>query len=130
MKKLKPFILENWKRVVAFVLILIVMGCSVTVLGKAFTNPQTYSKTIQSIDEKKITVLGVSAAIAGSSTLLTSLPGDATTPVANELMDLSSYLLIVVCILVLEKSLLTVFGAVSCYVLLPIAGFFSLAFIV
>ena len=130
MERIKLHITTNWKRIVAFILILVLIGCSVTILGKTFTNPQTYSKTIQSIDEKKITVLGVSAAIAGSSTLLASIPDDATTPVANELMDLSSYLLIVVCILVLEKSLLTVFGAVSCYVLLPIAGFFSLAFII
>lgn len=130
MERIKLFFAKNRIRIVAFVLTLILMVCSVTIFGKIFTNPQTYSDTIQSIDEKKVTVLSVSAAIAGSSTLLASVPDDATTPLANELMDLSTYLLLVVCILVLEKSLLTVFGAVSCYVLFPIACVFGLAYIV
>ena len=130
MERIKLFFVENRVRVLAFVLTLILMVCSVTIFGKTFTNPQTYSDTIQSIDEKKVTVLSVSAAIAGSSTLLATVPDDATTPLANELMDLSSYLLLVVCILVLEKSLLTVFGAVSCYVLFPVACVFGLTYIV
>ena len=130
MERIKLFFAENRIRIIAFVLILVLMVCSATIFGKIFTNPQTYSDTIQSIDEKKVTVLSVSAAIAGSSTLLASVPDDATTPLANELMDLSTYLLLVVCILVLEKSLLTVFGAVSCYVLFPVACVFGLAYIV
>lgn len=130
MEKIKLFFSKNWLKVISFVLILAFMICSVTVLAKTFTDPHTYIKTIQSIDEKKLTVLSVSAAIAGSSTVLSAIPDDATTPLAEELMDLSSYLVIVVCILVLEKSLLTVFGSVSCYVLFPIACVFALAFFI
>ena len=130
MEKIKSFFTENWIRIIAFTLVLVLMVCSMTVFASIFTDPQTYSKTIQSIDEKKLSVLGVSAAIAGSSTLLSSVPGDAANPLAEELMDLSSYLVIVICVLVLEKSLLTVFGAVSCYILFPIACCFIMAFII
>ncbi len=132
MKKLKSFCLEQpkrvWRfckehkwRVVAIIALLAIILCSLFVFANLATNPQSYKKTIQSIDEKKVTVLGVSAAIAGSATLLAAVPDDSTTPLAEEMMDLSSYLVIVVCILVLEKSLLTVFGAVSCYLLIPLA---------
>ena len=130
MERIKLFFTAHWKQVSAFFLVLVLLLCSITVLANAFTNPQTYHKTIQSIDEKKLTVLGVSAAIAGSSTLLSAVPGDATSNLAKELLDLSSYLIVVVCILVLEKSLLTVFGAAACYVLLPVACLLTLIFII
>lgn len=65
--------------------------------------------------------MGVATTAAVASTALASVAGDATTPVANEIMDMSSYLLIVVCALVLEKSLLTVFGYVAFKILAPIA---------
>ena len=130
MERIKLFLTAHWKRATAFVLVLIFLLCSLTVLANAFTDPQTYRATITSIDEKKVTVLGVSAAIAGSATLLSAVPGDATSNLAKELLDLSSYLVAVICILVLEKSLLTVFGAAACYVLLPAACLFALIFIV
>lgn len=129
MSKIKPFLMDHWKRFAALALVLVFLVCSMTFLAKLFTNPQTYQATIRSIDEKKMTVLGVSAAIAGSATLLASVPDDATTPLAEELMDLSSYLVAVVCVLVLEKSLLTVFGAISCYVLFPIACILAIVYI-
>lgn len=130
MDKIKLFLKTHWMRLAAFALVIVLMVCSMTFVGKKYTDPETYGETIQSIDEKKTTVLGVSAAIAGSATLLAAVPDDSTTPLAEELMDLSGYLMAVVCVLVLEKSLLTVFGAVACYVLFPIACLFALGFII
>ena len=130
MERIKIFLNEHWKRVAAFSLILVFLLCSVTVIANTFTNPQTYQETIRSIDEKKVTVLGVSAAIAGASTLLSSVPGDAAQPLAEEVMDLSSLLILVVCVLVLEKSLLTFFGAAACYILIPVACIFALTFVI
>lgn len=121
MKKIKKLLATNWMRVTAILLSAAILLCSLTVLASKYTDPQTYEETISSIDEKKSTVLGVSAAIAGSATLIAAIPDDSTTPLAEEMMDLSSYLALVVCILVLEKSLLTVLGAISCYILIPSA---------
>ncbi|MBP3313042.1 MAG: hypothetical protein J6K84_00080 [Oscillospiraceae bacterium] len=128
MIKAKDFCLSHWKGIVAITLVIVIL-CSITIFANIFTDPQTYRKTIQSIDDKKLTVLGVSAAIAGSATLLASVPDDATTPLADELMDISSYLMIVVCVLVLEKSLLTVLGGAACYIVLPLACILALAFL-
>lgn len=108
--------------IVVFIFVIFFFG------GKYFTDPQNYKKTIESIDEKKVTVLGVSAAVAGSATLLAAIPDDSTTPLANEMMDLSSYLTAVVCVLVLEKSLLTVFGFLACCVIAPISGVFLIMY--
>lgn len=94
---------------------------SIFVVGKKATSPEFYTKTIQSIEEKKATVMGVTTMTAVASTTLAAVPGDATTPIANEIMNMSSYLLIVVCALVLEKSLLTVFGYLAFKILIPVA---------
>ena len=102
-------------------LLLVVALLSIFVISKIATNPQTYTATIESIDEKKATVMTLTATAATASSILAAVPGDVTTPIANQIMEMSGYLMIVVCILVLEKSLLTVMGYLSFNILIPIA---------
>ena len=109
------------RKVLVVIICCVVALFSIFVVAKKATSPETYKNTIESIDEKKVTVMGVAATAAIASTALASVVGDTTTPVANEIMDIGSYLLIVVCALVLEKSLLTVFGYISFNILIPIA---------
>ena len=113
-------ILRSKKFIICIVCIVIALTSNL-ILGKFASSPEFYSKTIQSIDEKKATVMGVTTASALASTALAAVPGDATTPIANQILDISSYLLIVVCALVLEKSLLTVFGYLAFKIMIPIA---------
>lgn len=117
----KNFLNGIMRKVLVVVICFAVALFSIFVVAKKATEPETYKNTIQSIDEKKVTVMGVAATAAIASTALASVVGDATTPVANEIMDIGSYLLIVVCALVLEKSLLTVFGYISFKILIPVA---------
>lgn len=112
---------EITKKSICIILLLIVALLSMTVISKIATSPESYRSTIRSIEEKKATVMGVTATAAATSTALAAIPGDATTPIANQIMELSSYLLIVVCALVLEKSLLTVMGYLSFNLLVPIS---------
>lgn len=116
------------RKILIVVICCVVALFSIFVVAKKATSPETYKNTIESIDEKKVTVMGVTATAAIASTALASVVGDATTPVANEIMDIGSYLIIVVCALVLEKSLLTVFGYISFKILVPIAcGLFAIS---
>lgn len=108
-------------KIVYIALLMIVVLLSVTVFSKIATSPENYKETIKSIDDKKAVVMAVTATAATASTLLAAVPGDTTTPIANKIMDLSSYLLIVVCALVLEKTLLTVIGYLSFNILIPLA---------
>lgn len=63
----------------------------------------------------------LTAATVGASTALAAIPGDATTPIANQIIELSSYLLIVVGAIFLEKILLTLTGTITFSYLVPIA---------
>lgn len=90
-------------------------------LRAVFTTPDTYAPTIATIDEKKTTVLGLTAAAAGASAAITAIPDDVGTPVADKLMDLCSNFTIVLVALYLEKYLLTIFGFTTFAVLIPVA---------
>lgn len=109
------------KKILMVLLCLTLALVSIFVVAKHATDPQSYKNTIQSIDDKKATVMGITTATITASTALAAIPGDATTPIANQIMDMGSYLLIVVCALVLEKSLLTVLGYLAFNILIPIA---------
>ena len=108
-------------RIVAAVLLVSLGLLSFGVFVKPATDPQSYAHTIQAIDDKKATVMTLTAAAAAASTGLAAIPGDATSPIANQIMEISEYLFIVVCFLVLEKSLLTVMGYLGCKILIPLA---------
>lgn len=112
---------EITKKIVCIMLLLAIALLSMFVISKPATSAKSYMSTIESIDEKKATVMGLTASAATASTVLAAIPGDVTTPIANQIMEISSYLLIVVCVLVLEKSLLTVMGYLSFNILIPIA---------
>ena len=112
---------EVIRKAIAISLLIILALLSIFVFSKVATNENIYAKTIQSLDEKKATVMGLTATAATASTLLATIPGDVTTPIANQIMEISAYLLIVVCVLVLEKSLLTTMGYLAFNILIPIA---------
>lgn len=76
--------------------------------------------TIQSLDEKKTTALELTAAATAASAAITLIPGDVGTPIADKLADLSSYFLVVVCALYLEKYLVTITGFAAFKLLIPI----------
>ena len=74
------------------------------------SSPETYKATIGTLDEKKDTVMALSAAATAASVMVSAIPGDAATPIANELADLSTMFLLVLAALYLEKYLLTIVG--------------------
>lgn len=118
------------KKIFISAALVLIAVLSIFVLSKYATRPESYKHTIESIDEKKATVMGVTTAAVAASTGLAAIPGDATTPIANQIMEISSYLLIVVCVLVLEKSLLTVTGFLSFAILVPCACALAIIYII
>ena len=93
----------NVKKVTAVIVLLVVMILSMTVVSKVASDPENHKKTIESLDEKKEDVLKLTATSAAASTALAAIPGDATTPVANKLADLTSYFLIILMVVFLGK---------------------------
>lgn len=102
-------------------ILLLVAILSVTVIGKYASAPENHQKTIASLDEKKQTVMELTAASTVTSALITLLPGDTATPIAEKMADVSGYLLVVLCAIYLEKYLVTITGYVAFTYLIPIA---------
>ena len=111
----------NKTKCITAIILLLVAILSVTVVGKYASAPENHQKTIASLDEKKQTVMELTAASTVTSALITLLPGDTATPIAEKMADVSGYLLIVLCAIYLEKYLVTITGYVAFTYLIPIA---------
>ena len=108
-----------------FALIPIVIALlSFFVIARFTSSTEFNAKTIQSLDDKKTTVMELAAASTAASAAITLIPGDVGTPIANKLADLSSYFLIVLCAIYLEKYLVTITGYAAFKILVPIACVF------
>ena len=103
------------------VILLLVAILSTTVVGKYASAPENHQKTIASLDEKKQTAMELTAASTVTSALITLLPGDTGTPIAEKIADVSGYLLVVLCAIYLQKYLVTITGYVVFTYLIPAA---------
>lgn len=118
-----PFVPGGRRRqslVIACVAVLLAL-VSFFVLGRYVTDPAFYTKTIAALDEKRDMVMRLIGASTGSSAAVSLLPGDAGTPIAEKLVDLSSDFLIVIAAIYLEKYLLTICGFTAFKVLIPVS---------
>ena len=111
----------NLKNSLLTILLIIIALISILGIAPLAKSNKFHNNTIHSLDKKKITVTELTVACAGSSMALAAIPGDATTPVANKIMDLSSYLLVIIGVIFLEKILLTLTGYVTFTFLIPIS---------
>lgn len=110
---------QNSKKILSIVLPVIIAVFSIFVLAKPASSPTTYAKTIASLDEKKTTVMELTAASTAVSAAITLIPGDTATPIAEKLADLSTYFLVVLCAIYLEKYMLTLAGFAVFKVMVP-----------
>ena len=109
------------KRIILSVTLMVVALVSIFGISKVASSTEFHEKSIQALDEKKITVMELTAATTVTATALASMAGDATTPLANQILELSSYLLIITGIIFLEKILLTLTGYATFTFLIPTA---------
>lgn len=117
-------------RMIALMVVIVLIGVlSFTVAGKHFSQPEAYTKTIETLDEKKENVAALTASAAAISTGLAAVPGDATDPIANELADLSSTFMIIIAAILLEKYLLTLTGMLAFKILIPLACVLTIAYL-
>ena len=89
--------------------------------GKKFGGIETYKPVTESLDNKRAQVVEMSGALIGLSVAVAAVPGDATTPVANQIAQMNSYLVIALGAIMLEKFLLPVMGILTWKVLIPAA---------
>lgn len=102
-----------------FLLIMAILSC--TVGGRIASSVETYSGSIASIDKSIGDALKLITGVTVTSVVISLLPDDVATPVANQFSDFSDYLLFIVIILLAEKYLVTLFGATAFRILIPAA---------
>lgn len=102
-------------------LLLVVAVISFVAVGKVASDPKMYHHTISALDQKEQNVLTLTAGATATSVLITLIPDDIATPLADKLADVAGYLLIVICAVYAEKYLLTVTGFAAFKLLIPAA---------
>jgi len=107
-------------RVFIAVILAMVIILSYTFVGNKLTDPASYSHTIEVLDHNRTVVLGLTAASAAASAAISVLPDDICSPLAQEISEFSTYFLLILSVIYLEKYLLTILGAVACYIFIPI----------
>ncbi len=92
----------------------------ISVVKISYVEPEkTFSDTIQELQEKQTKVIEMAGASAVASSAVAAIPGDATTPIANEIASISSKLLVVFCAIIIEKYLVTATWVLTFRFLVP-----------
>ena len=89
------------------------------------TDPGTYPNSISYLDSKLSNAKMLTLGATSASFVVSLIPDDAGTPIANELARFSGYLLFVISAIFLERYLLTTIGFVSTAIILPMACLFA-----
>ena len=111
---------KKYTKIMLVVLPLVIALLSFFVVARYASSPEFNKKTIQSLDDKKTTVMELTAASTVASAAISLIPGDGGTPIAEKLADLSSYFLVVICAIYLEKYLVTITGYAAFSILIPL----------
>ena len=113
------------KRIIGSIILVIVFISvaliSIFVVSNKVSTPEFHANSLKLLDDKKMTVAKLTGAAAAASAAISAIPGDMTSPLANEIMDMASYLLIITGVIFLEKLLLTLTGLIAFKFLIPIS---------
>lgn len=126
-------ILMNKKRIISSIVLVIILISvalvSIFVVSDRVSTPEFHASSLKLLDEKKMTVAKLTGAATAASAAISAIPGDMTSPLANEIMDMASYLLIITGVIFLEKLLLTLTGLIAFKLLIPISCCLGIIFI-
>lgn len=117
--------MAKYLRLAGVIILALTIILSCTLVGNKLTDPATYSHTIEVLDHNRTTILGLTAASAAASAAVSALPDDVCSPLSQEISDFTTYFMLILSVIYLEKYLLTILAAAACYILIP-AGCSSL----
>ena len=112
--------MAKYLRILAIIVLSIAIIVSCTAFGTKATDAATYSHTIEVLDKNRTTVLGLSAASAAASAAVSALPNDICSPISEQLSEFTSWFMMILGFIYLEKYLLTILGGAACYLLFPV----------
>lgn len=110
----------NSKSVITAVVFLLLAMISFFGISRATTNIENYSNSTEQLENLKGQALGMTTTATALSTAAAAVPGEALSPIADKLIDVAGYMVIVYVAIVLEKYLLTLTGFAAFKILIPI----------
>lgn len=128
MKTNKETSLSKWT-IGATIALLILALLSIFVFSRIVSAPEFNASTLNSLDDKKVIVMKLAATAAASSTAISLIPGDAAMPIANQIAELTSYFIVILGAILLEKMLISVVGYVSFTYIIPISCFGGICYL-
>ena len=115
-------VLSERNRTIIIVAVLALIGIiSFFIVAGFASSEESFPGTYAALDQKRTTVTELMGVTAASSTAISLLPGDAGTPVAEQLADLSGYFMFILGAICLEKWMVTITGTLAFKILIPIA---------
>jgi len=93
---------------------------SIAVITPAATKQSNHVHTYEQLDREIGNTLKLTAGATAVSAVITLLPDDTCTPIAEQFAELGTYFVIVLSALYLEKYLITILGFVSFSILIPL----------
>ena len=112
---------EKRKTVIIVAALAIVGLLSLFVISGIASSEESFPGTYAALDEKRTTVTELMGVTAASSAAISLLPGDAGTPIAEQLADLSGYFMFILGAICLEKWMVTITGMLAFKILIPAA---------
>ncbi len=114
----------NFKNMMILALCVLIAVLSFTKIAPWAASPELHTHSVQQTEEKIDTVTALSGGAAAISATLSLLPGDACTPISEQLAELATYFLLILSALYLEKFLISLAGYITFGVLVPVACVF------
>ena len=111
---------ENYKWIWGILLILFAV-LSYTLIHDAYLDWSFTDFAIAYLDNKADTMLGLTGASTSASVAITMIPGDIGTPIASQLANISSYSILILAAIHLEKYLITLAAELGFRFLIPIS---------
>ncbi len=112
---------RGWKPWAVAAILAVIALVSYFKIADYAASPETHKETIEALEDKRDTVMRLTTAATGVSVAITMIPGDAATPIAEKLADLSTIFLLVLSAIYLEKYLVTITGFAAFKLLIPFA---------
>ena len=112
---------ETLKKLLIAAVLLLLAALSFLLIADRAADANAHAATYASIDGKTETVLKLSASAAILSGVVSAIPGDTATPIAEKLADFTEYFLLILCVLYTEKYLVTILGIAAFRILIPVA---------
>ena len=108
---------RTWVRLLVIALAIIASVYALKVLQPKLSSADLYTHEMEQLDIKRTNVMKLVTASSLTSALISAIPEDTATPIANQLAEFSKLFIVILTVLLTEKYLLTIFGSLACYMI-------------